>query len=163
MSDYRQPTEGPWTPLPGAAPAGYGTPPPGYLPAWPTTPAYGQMVPTSALASPWIRLGASLLNMLLIIVTLGIGYLVWTLVLWNEGTNPAKKMLGLRVVKSDTGRVCHFGDMLIRNFVMGGLVLGLLNVITFSIISLVDALMIFGDRRQRLVDRMSGTLVVKIN
>ncbi len=122
--------------------------------------AQGQLVPQEALASPWIRLGASLLNGVLLVVTLGIGYLVWTLVLWNEGTNPGKKLCGLRMVKADTGRVCTFGDMLVRNFVMGGLVLWLIGLVTFGIGYLVDAFMIFGNRRQRLIDKMSGTLVV---
>lgn len=119
----------------------------------PTVPAY-------ALASPWVRLGASLLNGLLLLVTLGIGYLVWTLVLWNQGTNPGKKICGLRVVKAESGRSCTFGDMLVRNLVMGFLVLSFLGTISLGIVYLVDALMIFGDRRQRLIDKMSGTLVV---
>lgn len=118
------------------------------------------LVPTSALASPWTRLGASLLNVVLVIVTLGIGYLVWTLVLWNQGTNPGKKMCGLYVVKADTGRLCTFGDMLVRSVVMGYLVLGLIGTFSLGIGYVVDALMVFGERRQRLVDRMAGTLVV---
>ena len=123
-------------------------------------PAPVQAVPAHALASPWTRLGAALLNAVLCVVTLGIGYLIWTLVLWNQGTNPGKKMLGLRIVKADTGRVCTFGDMFVRNFVMGSLVLSVIGTFTLGIAYLVDALMIFGGRRQRLIDKMSGTLVV---
>lgn len=128
------------------------------------TPATGgpPIVPAEALASPWVRLGAALLNGLLVIVTLGIGYLIWALVLWGEGTNPGKKICGLRIVKADTGRVCTFGDMLVRNFVMGGLVLWLIGSFTLGIGYVVDALMIFGGRRQRLVDKMAGTLVVRV-
>jgi uncharacterized RDD family membrane protein YckC len=120
------------------------------------------VVPQAALATPWLRLGAALLNTLLVVVTLGIGYLVWTLVLWSEGTNPGKKICGLRVVKADTGRTCTFGDMLVRSLVMGSLVLGIIGTVTLGLGYLVDALMIFGERRQRLVDRMSGTLVVQV-
>ena len=121
-----------------------------------------QLVPDSVLASPWIRLGASLLNGFLVVVTLGIGYLVWTLVLWNEGTNPGKKICGLRIVKADTGRQCTFGDMLVRNFVMGSLVLSVVGTVTLGIGYLVDTFMIFGGRRQRLIDKMAGTLVVTV-
>jgi uncharacterized RDD family membrane protein YckC len=143
------------------APATYGA-----VPAQPTAGAWTpvsqlHVVPETALASPWVRLGAALLNGVLIIVTLGIGYLVWTMVLWNQGTNPGKKICGLRMVKADTGRPCTFGDMLVRNLVMGALVLSLIGTVTVGIGYLVDAFMIFGDRRQRLIDKMSGTLVVQ--
>jgi uncharacterized RDD family membrane protein YckC len=133
-----QPSAGPWSPA-----------------------AIAQAVPDHALVSPWLRLGASLLNGVLVVVTLGIGYLIWTLVLWGQGQNPGKKICGLRVVKADTGRVATFGDMLVRNFVFGGIVLGFLGGITVGILYLVDALMIFGGRRQRLIDKMAGTLVVR--
>lgn len=119
------------------------------------------VVPQAALASPWLRLGATLLNSILLVVTLGIGYLVWTMVLWNQGSDPGKKICGLRMVKADTGRTCTFGDMLVRNVVMGALVLSIIGTFTVGIGYLVDAFMIFGDRRQRLIDKMSGTLVVQ--
>jgi uncharacterized RDD family membrane protein YckC len=136
------------------------------VPVQPTAGAWAptvqtHVVPQAALASPWMRLAATLLNGVLIIVTLGIGYLIWALVLWNQGTNPGKKMCGLRMVKADTGSSCTFGDMLVRNVVMGGLVLSLIGTFTLGIGYLVDAFMIFGVRRQRLIDRMSGTLVVQ--
>lgn len=119
-----------------------------------------QLVPTAALASPWLRLAAALINGVLMVVTLFVGYLVWTLVLWNQGTNPGKKMLGMRIVQASTGRTCTFGEMLVRNFVFGSLVIGLISGFTLGIGGLVDLFMIFGERRQRLIDKMAGTLVV---
>ncbi len=143
-----------------ATPAGYGAPP-AQRQAWSPPAQYAPVVPDEALASPWERLGAALLNMLLILVTLGIGYLIWALVLWGQGTNPGKKICGLRMVKADSGRLCTFGDMLVRNFVMGTLVMWVLGALTFGIAYLVDLFMIFGARRQRLIDKMAGTLVVR--
>jgi uncharacterized RDD family membrane protein YckC len=154
-------TDGPtdvWTPTAAGTPAVPPTQPPA---GWAAAPPPAYAVPDHALASPWVRLGAALLNGVLVIVTLGIGYLIWTLVLWVQGTNPGKKMCGLRIVKADTGRTCTFGDMLVRNFVMGWIVLNLIGTFTLGTGYLVDALMIFGGRNQRLIDRMSGTLVVK--
>ncbi len=177
MTDPSQPTQpvsldkgawgapAPWPPAPPAAPPvawppapqGYGEP----HTAWGPVPAQRpEVVPSYALADPWLRLGASLINGVLMIVTLFVGYLVWALVLWNEGTNPGKKMLGLAVVKADTGRLCTFGDMAVRNVVFGTLVLQTASFFTLGLAWLVDALMIFGDRRQRGIDKMSGTLVV---
>lgn len=123
--------------------------------------AYGHRAPTMALASPWLRLAALLINMVLFVVTFGVGYLVVTLFLWRQGTNAGKRLLGLRVVKADTGRTCGFGDMLVRNVVVGWFGLSILGALTFSIGHVVDALMVFGDRRQRLTDKVAGTLVVQ--
>ena len=39
-----------------------------------------------------------MLDILLAIVTLGIGWLIWDIVLWQQSTSPAKKMLNLRIV-----------------------------------------------------------------
>ncbi len=80
--------------------------------------------------------------------------------LWSQGTNPGKKMLGMRVVQAETGQTCTFGEMLVRNFVFGGLVMNLASTFTLGIAGLVDLFMIFGERRQRLIDRMAKTLVV---
>lgn len=138
----------------------WGAPPPA-TGSWAPVPTQrADVVPSWALASPWVRLGASLLNGLLAVVTLFIGYLIWTVILWDKGTNPGKKILGLVVVKADTGRRCTWGEMFVRSVVFGYVVMGLIGTVTLGIGYLVDALMIFGDRHQRLTDRMAGTLVV---
>jgi uncharacterized RDD family membrane protein YckC len=159
MTEVTPPEAGTWTPDP------FSAPPVGSVPAqqthWSPAAAGVPVVPDHALASPWVRLGAALINAVLVVVTLVVGYLIWTLVLWNQGTNPGKKICGLRMVKADTGRPCTFGDMLVRNFVMGSLVLSVIGTFTIGIGYVVDAFMIFGGRHQRLIDKMSGTLVVK--
>ena len=53
--------------------------------------------PGTELASHGRRIGAWFLAIPLFIVTLGIGYIVWGLILWTEGTSPALKVLGMRV------------------------------------------------------------------
>jgi uncharacterized RDD family membrane protein YckC len=109
---------------------------------------------------PWLRLGGWALNLVLAIVTLGIGYLVWAMVLWSDGTNPGKKILGMKIISAESGQTLGWGEMFVRNFVFGGLVLGLLSVVTLDIIYVVDGAFIFNDKHQRLVDRMAKTLVV---
>jgi uncharacterized RDD family membrane protein YckC len=163
MTEMTPPTAGPLTPDPFAvAPAGSVPAQPSSSRAnWAPATSAAPVVPDHALATPWIRLGAQLINAVLIVVTLVVGYVIWTLVLWNQGTNPGKKICGLRLVKAETGQPCTFGDMLVRNFVMGSLVLSVIGTVTFGIGYLVDTFMIFGNRRQRLIDKMSGTLVVK--
>lgn len=95
-----------------------------------------------------------MLSLVLIVVTLGIGYLVWTLILWGEGQTPAKKILKMRVVKASTGQQATWGDMALRQLV--GQVL--LNIVPFY--SLIAALMIFGDGNRCAWDRIAGTVVV---
>jgi uncharacterized RDD family membrane protein YckC len=116
------------------------------------------------LASPWLRLGAALLNALLALVTLFIGWFVWVLVLWRQGTgqNPGKKLVGIRVVSADTGAPAGPGLFFVRNFVLGGIVMSLLSGLTLGILPLVDVLMIFSDRNRRIIDRWAGTLGAKV-
>jgi uncharacterized RDD family membrane protein YckC len=102
-----------------------------------------------------------LLSGVLVIVTLGIGYLVWAIIAWSHSTTPAKQLLGMQVVDARTGAPADFGQMVMRQFVWA-LVLGLGSSLTFGILVLVDACFVFSDTRQRLLDRVASTLVVRI-
>ena len=42
------------------------------------------------LSSPGKRLGAYLVEGVLMVVTLGLGWLIWSLIVWAKGTTPAK-------------------------------------------------------------------------
>src|SRR4051794_34394459 len=66
------------------------------------------------IASSGRRLGAYCLEFVLMIVTLGIGWTIWSIVLWGQGQSPAKKVLGLRVVKLQTGKAATRGTMFLR-------------------------------------------------
>ena len=62
------------------------------------------------------RLGQAFLEYALIIVTLGIGYLVWTLIILGQGQTPGKQVLKLRVYDSTTGKPAKWGHMFLREF-----------------------------------------------
>jgi uncharacterized RDD family membrane protein YckC len=62
------------------------------------------------------RLGQLLLEYALFIVTLGIGYLVWFLIILGQGQTPGKQVLKLRVYDSTTGKPAKWGHMFIREF-----------------------------------------------
>lgn len=51
--------------------------------------------------------------------------------------------------------------MRVRNFVIGSLVLILIGTFRLGVGYLVHHFMIFGSRRQRLIDKMSDTWVVR--
>jgi uncharacterized RDD family membrane protein YckC len=54
------------------------------------------------------------LAVLLFIVTLGIGYLIWSVIVWDGGQTPAQKLVGLRCCDPETSRPASRGQMAIR-------------------------------------------------
>jgi uncharacterized RDD family membrane protein YckC len=64
------------------------------------------------------RLGAYVLDATLVVLTLGIGWLIWSLIVWGEGQTPAKKILKIRVKHFDTGMVATWGHMGVREFLI---------------------------------------------
>ena len=64
------------------------------------------------------RLGAAALDGVLLVVTFGIGWIVWSLITWSEGQTPAKKILKLRTYSFETGTVATWGHMSVREFLI---------------------------------------------
>lgn len=170
----------------GATPSGYGPGPSGYqspsqpLPARPSSFAGGHTIPpppavtwsassvprpyapagAPPLASLGQRFGGYLLDGVLALVTLGIGWIIWCCFTFSKGQTPAKSILSMRVVKQDTGVAATWGEMFVRNVVIP-LVLGIVGAFLFGLPTIVAACMIFGGTlRQTGWDRMMGTLVV---
>jgi len=117
-----------------------------------------RLPPGVELATIGRRFGAALLNLLLVIVTLGIGWIIWALILWKRGQNPAQRMLKLRVVKEATGQLPTYGEMFIRNFLGYYLIQGILDSFLIGLGLLF--MPFFSEKRQALWDRLAGTVVV---
>jgi hypothetical protein len=139
----------------------YSTPP-----RHPSAPPAAAVQPYSPFPASQVRLvpagarfGAFLLDVLLALVTLGIGYFIWSLVTWADGQTPAKKMLGHVVADPVTGVPFDWGRMALRQFVIEGLLGGLLSTISVGIYFWVDSLMIFGEGQRTLHDRMANSVV----
>lgn len=155
-------------------PPRYGPPPGQPYGAYPPAPAYSLPAQTDAagrvfdpasglylppgtqLASVGRRVGAYFLALPLVIITLGIGYLIWGLVLWGQGTTPALRVLGMKVYRVDNGTVPGFGRMALREIV-GRIVDVILNFITL-LISFI--MFVTGDKRQSLHDMIASTTVL---
>ena len=104
-----------------------------------------------------VRLGALLLDSLLFVVTCGIGWLIWSIVLWQQSTSPAKKMLNLKIVDINTGAPASMVQMLLRE----GLGKIVLSAIT-GIVGIVSAILILVvPSRQGVWDYISKTTVVR--
>lgn len=138
-----------------SAPASYPRPAPGYdMP--PPVPGVPPLPPGVTLAPAGRRIGAYFLSIVLAIVTLGIGYVIWGLIVWRRGTTPALSVLKMRCVEASTGMRATFGTMALREIV-GRIVEGILGGIT-ELVSLI--LFLSRDDRRCLHDLVAGTIVV---
>ena len=108
------------------------------------------------LATAGRRIGAWFLSILLVLVTLVIGYVVWGLIVWGRGQTPALQVLRMRVWRPTDGKRASWGYMALREIV-GRFVDGVLNIITW-IISFV--MMLNGRERKTLHDLVAGTVVL---
>jgi uncharacterized RDD family membrane protein YckC len=119
--------------------------------------ASGLVLPQGTqLASVGRRIGAYFLGVLLAIVTLGIGYIVWGLIVWGNGQTPALQVLGMRVWRPETNRVAGFWYMALREIV-GRIIDGILSLIT-EITSFV--LFVASKDHKSLHDQIAGTVVL---
>lgn len=158
--DPAQPASGP----PPAAQAGYGFPPPAYHPAVPPGPPgtyfdrdSGLWLPEgTTLASHGRRIGAWFLSWLIGLVTLGIGYAVWSLIIWGYGQTPVMQILGMRCYEPHAVKAAGWWRMALREIV-GRFVEGILGTIT-QLISFIFFLA-RSDRRN-LPDLVAGTVVL---
>ena len=157
---YPQPPPGQgFTPAP-PVPAGYGY---GQYPAEAVPAgmyldqASGLMLPEGTeLASVGRRIGAYFLAIPLAIVTLGIGYVIWGLLVWANGQTPALQVLGMRAWRPETNSVAGFWYMALRE-IPGRIVEGILGLVT-GITSFV--LFVAGKEHKALHDWIAGTVVL---
>ena len=119
--------------------------------------ASGLMMPDGTqLASVGRRIGAYFLAIPLAIVTLGIGYIIWGLIVWGNGQTPTQQVLGMRCWRPETNRVPGFWYMALREIV-GGIATGILGLIT-EITSFV--LFLTGREHKAIHDYIAGTVVL---
>lgn len=139
-------------------PSGYGWPAPGVGPlAVYTDASSGVVLPVgTVLASPGRRVGAYFLGLVLMIVTLGIGYAIWGAVVWGRGQTPALQVLGMRCWHPDAQRVPGWWRMALRE-IIGRFVEGILGIVT-GVVSLV--LMLSRPDHRCLHDLVASTVAV---
>ena len=118
------------------------------------------------------RFLAFLLDGVLTILTCGIGWLIWSVVLWQQSTSPAKKMLKMRIVDSRTGAPADMNQMVKRELVSKLVLVIALNYlgvfigIDFAIglgnlVTLASGVMVLATAsRQAVWDYIAGTVVV---
>jgi uncharacterized RDD family membrane protein YckC len=109
------------------------------------------------LASHGRRIGAFFLAIPLWIVTLGIGYVIWGLIVWSRGQTPALQVLGMRCWRPETRSVPGFWWMALREIV-GRIAENALGIIT----ELTSFVLFLATReRKALHDYIAGTVVLR--
>jgi hypothetical protein len=61
------------------------------------------------------RIGALALTLLLLVGTLVVGWLAWSLIEWRHGRTPSYRLLGLRVVRRSDAQPVGLGRSLLRS------------------------------------------------
>lgn len=104
--------------------------------------------------------GSSLLEAVLAVATLIIGWFIWFAVRAKEAQTPAKALTNLYVIDLQTGRAVGTGQMWLREIVVKGLVLFAINMMV-GIAGIIDAVWVFFDKdRQALHDKVLKQVVV---
>lgn len=136
-----------------------------------TIPSHNLNNSNMRLASFQHRLGAYALDCALAFLTLGIGWIIWSLVVWGEGQTPGKRILKIRVYAADTQHRATWGHMAVREFLLIlaiGLAAGFLNLISFFILGTIaltawyvlEIVWYFTKGQRTLRDTFVKTLVV---
>jgi uncharacterized RDD family membrane protein YckC len=137
-------------------------------------------------ATPGHRIAAVAVDAGLYIVTLGIGWAIWNLVMWSKGQTPGKNLLKIRVLNESNGRPASWGQMCIRQALIGAatsfawylsymvlivrqpadgariaitVVLVISSLITIAV-GILDFVWLFGPKNKRLIDYWVKTYVV---
>ena len=144
---------------------------PATQPNWDSQPSYQ---PALRLASSQHRIASLLLETVLFSLTVGIGWLIWSLFTWKTGQSPAKKILKIRVFHVETNQPVTWGHMAIYELFFGVVVaticsivnfltFGLLGFVTYFIFWLTDFCWYWKDGKKRtLRDNFVKVVVVNI-
>jgi uncharacterized RDD family membrane protein YckC len=123
----------------------------------------GAMPNDTGISSVRRRFYAHLLDTILVPLTLGIGWLIWSLLAWRRGQSPAKQLMGMYVVHN--GRRAGWSRMAAREILckgVAGLICGLLARPSYGV-SLIPYFfwLCFDPEHQALWDRPAGTHVME--
>lgn len=137
------------------------------------------------MATPRHRIAGVAVDAGLAIVTLGIGFFIWSMIVWNQGQTPGKSLLKLRVLDAESRTSVNWGRMLIRQSLIPGainifwylpdLIISttgnyastllekvclILCIVISLIIWIIDFVWLFINDNRRLVDYWANTIVV---
>ena len=113
--------------------------------------------PGVVVADPWIRLGSAFIKVVLIILTLGIGWIIWSLIVVEHGQTAEKAVMNLRVIDATSLKPVGFVEMFFLRHIVGDLVFGFAIFFTLGILMFMP---FWDHHNQNLWDKLSNTYVV---
>jgi uncharacterized RDD family membrane protein YckC len=111
------------------------------------------------LADPGRRLAGFALDLGLFVVTLGVGWLAWSVAEWRHGRTPAKRLLRMRVVDAVSGEPVGLRVMALRQAVYALGIVGLFGAVSFGLGWAIAAAFVLSPTRQAMWDRLAFTTV----
>ena len=118
------------------------------------------------LASIARRLAARVLDTVIIVFTLYIGWLIWSFMVYGRGQSPGKQLVGIYAASvDDPERRLSWGSMFLREFVLKGLLFAFLGAATSGIVWVLDYLWALWDgsgHRQTLHDKVIQSSVYRV-
>ena len=94
-----------------------------------------------------VRVGEGVGTILVLLAVLWALFYVFMSDGFQNGQSYGKRALGIRVVDEKTQASCSFGQSFLRNLLL-------------AILGPIDWIFIFGDKHQRLGDKLAGTSVI---
>mgnify|MGYP003454464932 CR=1 FL=1 len=119
------------------------------------------MQTTFDLAGPGRRLIGFALELVLLVVTLGVGWLAWSGYEWRRGRTPAKRLLRMRVVDAVSGEPVGLPVMALRQGAYAIGIVGLFGAVTLGLGWAVAAAFVLSPTRQAMWDRLAFTTVLR--
>jgi uncharacterized RDD family membrane protein YckC len=89
-------------------------------------------------------------------VTLLIGWLIWSALVWGRGQSPAKQLMNMRVVSLRDATHASWGRMALRELVAKSVI----GILGFFTLGLINFWLVWDKNKQELWDKVVGTVVV---
>ncbi|MEI7540096.1 MAG: RDD family protein [Actinomycetes bacterium] len=116
---------------------------------------------TIKLATPQSRIYAFLAELAISILTLGIGWLIWSAYAWGKGTTPGHQLLKHQIVNVETNQPLSWAQMAVRELLFKGVIGGILSSFTYGLYAVADAGLMFRNDRRAIHDWMSSSVVIQ--
>jgi len=99
------------------------------------------------------------LNVVILSFTLGVGWLIWFIIVAPRGQSPGKQLLGMYIIKADGTRAGGWYTWL-RTIVVRVLLSTAIDLVAFGFYSLIASLWCIWDKEQQcLWDKIAGTRI----
>lgn len=112
--------------------------------------------PGVVLSGPGRRFAGALLDSLLGLLLLIVGWLIWSFIIFGRGQTPAKQILGMRVIDVRRRSAANWGTMFVREILLENII----SYISGFFLAIPLAWLLWDENRQQLWDKMLHTIVV---